>query len=138
MSSLLSPMAALALWTLLIAFYMGKVRLSAIKAGQTTDLEYFKTFQGASPEPENVQKVQRNYHNLLATPVLFYAACAAALALGITDTILLYMAWGYVALRVVHSFVHITSNVVIVRFRIFALSLFVLVALWIRLLMVGT
>ncbi len=137
MTSMLLPMVVLALWTLLIAFYMAKVRFDAIKSGQTTDLSYFKTFSGPSPEPENVQKVQRNYHNLLAAPVLFYAACAAALALGITDTILLYLAWTYVALRAVHSYVHITSNVVMVRFRIFALSLMVLVALWIRLAMVG-
>lgn len=137
MTSMLLPMAVLALMTLLVAFYMGKVRFDAIKSGQTTDLSYFKTFSGPSPEPENVQKVQRNYHNLLATPTLFYAACAAALALGITDTILLYLAWTYVALRAVHSYVHITSNVVMVRFRIFALSLMVLVALWIRLAMLG-
>jgi hypothetical protein len=134
---MLLPMAVLALWTLWIAFYMGKVRFDAIKSGQTTDLGYFKTFQGASPEPEKVQKVQRNYHNLLATPVLFYVASTAALALGITDAILLYLAWGYVALRLIHSYVHITSNVVIVRFRIFALSLLVLVAIWIRLAMLG-
>lgn len=137
MTSILLPMAAMVLLTLLVAFYMAKVRFTAIKDGQTTDLSYFKTFQGPSTEPENVQKVQRNYHNLLATPVLFYAACAAALALGIADAILLYLAWAYVAFRVIHSYVHITSNVVTIRFRIFALSLFTLAAIWIRLLMVG-
>ena len=134
---MLVPMAALALWTMLIAFNLARVRLAAIKSGQTTNLDYFKTFGGPSPEPENVQKVQRNYHNLLQSPMLFYAAGAAALALGIADQILIYLAWGYVALRVIHSYIHITSNVVIVRFRIFGLSMLVLAAIWIRLLMLG-
>lgn len=138
MTSMLFPMAAMVLMTLVIAFYMAKVRFTAIKSGETTDLSYFKTFQGASTEPENVQKVQRNYHNLLGTPMLFYAACAAALALGIADTVLLYMAWAYVGLRVIHSYVHITSNVVTLRFRIFALSMFMLTAIWVRLMMVAT
>ena len=137
MTSMLLPMAVLVLWTLLVTFNLARVRLAAIKSGQTTGLGYFKTFQGDSTEPENVQKVQRNYHNLLQAPMLFYAAGAAALALGIADAILLYLAWGYVALRVIHSYIHITSNVVIVRFRIFGLSMLTLAAIWVRLLMVG-
>ena len=137
MMNFLAPMAALALMTLFVAFYLGRARFAAIKAGQTTDLDYFKTFGGESPEPENVQLVQRNYYNLMTSPVLFYAASAAALATGTTDAILIYMAWSYVALRAIHSYIHITGGVVIVRFRIFALSLLVLVAIWIRLLMVG-
>lgn len=137
MTSLLLPMAVLALMTLLTAFNLARVRLAAIKSGQTKELEYFKTFQGSSTEPENVQKVQRNYHNLLQAPMLFYAAGAAALALGVSDAILLYLAWSYVALRAIHSIIHTTSNVVIVRFRIFGLSMLVLAAIWVRLLMVG-
>lgn len=137
MMSMLSPMAALAIMTLLVVFYLAKLRLAAIKSGETTDLGYFKIFAGESPEPENVQKVQRNYHNLLGAPTLFYAAGASALALGITDAILIYLAWGYVALRAIHSYIHITSNVVIMRFRVFALSMLTLVVIWVRLLMVG-
>lgn len=138
MTSILFPMAALALMTLFVAFYMAKLRFAAIKSGQTTNLDYFKTFSGESPEPENVQRAQRNYHNLLAMPVLFYAAGAAALAGGYADAILIYMAWTYVALRAIHSYIHITINPVIVRFRIFALSFFVLVAVWVRLLMLAS
>lgn len=137
MTSMLSPMAVLAIMTLLVTFYLARVRLAAIKAGEVTDLAYYKLLDGASPEPEKVQRVQRNYYNLLASPTLFYAAGAATLALGITDTILLYLAWAYVALRVIHSYIHITSNVVILRFRIFGLSMLTLAAIWIRLLMLG-
>ena len=37
------------------------------------------------------------------------------------------------ALRFVHSYVHLTSNVLIVRFRVFALSWLTLAAMWVML-----
>lgn len=39
----------------------------------------------------------------------------------------LYCAWAYVAIRVIHSIVQITSNNVIVRFSLFVLSALLLV-----------
>jgi hypothetical protein len=48
----------------------------------------------------------------------------------------LVLAWGYVALRVVHSFVQATSNVILVRFTVFAVSTVVLLALTIRMALV--
>ena len=40
------------------------------------------------------------------------------------------LAWAYVALRYIHSYVHLTTNVVLTRFRIFATSLLTLTVLW--------
>ncbi len=44
----------------------------------------------------------------------------------------LALAWGYVAIRIVHSLVQATINVVLVRFSIFALGTVVLAALAVR------
>jgi hypothetical protein len=50
---------------------------------------------------------------------------------GRVDTLVLGVAWTYVALRVVHSAVHLTYNHVFHRLIPYALSNFVLAAYWI-------
>lgn len=71
-----------------------------------------------------------NYANLFETPVLFYVAC---IGLYVTHTVslpALTLAWVYVLLRMAHSYVQCGSNHVMTRFKCFAASLTVLVALW--------
>ncbi len=72
-----------------------------------------------------------NYANLFETPVLFYVVC---IGLYVTQTVsmsALVLAWVYVLLRLAHSYVHCSSNHVMTRFKLFATSMFVLLALWV-------
>jgi uncharacterized MAPEG superfamily protein len=87
-------------------------------------------FQG-SPEPEFLAKPTRHYVNLFETPVLFYAACLAAMVTGVTGPVVLGLAWTYVAARAVHAWVHLGANRVRHRLRAFALGWICLLALWI-------
>ena len=64
--------------------------------------------------------------NLLELPLLFYLAVIIAFVTGQSGTVLLTLAWLYVLLRLLHSFVHLGSNVVLWRFRVFGLSLLML------------
>jgi hypothetical protein len=47
------------------------------------------------------------------------------------DTTVVALAWSYVALRLAHSFVHLTSNRVLQRLAVFALGNFLLLGIWI-------
>jgi hypothetical protein len=47
------------------------------------------------------------------------------------DALAVNLAWGYVALRALHSLIHLSYNNVIHRLSFFALSNFVLMALWV-------
>jgi hypothetical protein len=47
------------------------------------------------------------------------------------DAVGLGLAWAFVALRIAHSAVHLTYNHVVHRMRVFALSVLVLLTLWI-------
>ena len=78
---------------------------------------------------ENVQAAD-NFRNLHETPVLFFALVAIAAGLGHVPGWLAVGAWVYVALRVLHSFIHCTYNKVMHRFYAFALSFVLLTALW--------
>jgi hypothetical protein len=71
-----------------------------------------------------------NFRNLFEMPVLFYLAVVVAASTGQVTTSVLALAWSYVAARVLHSAIHCTYNKVIHRFRAYALSVFVLLALW--------
>ncbi len=73
----------------------------------------------------------RHISNLFETPVLFYVIILMAFLTGQTGDVLLGLSWAFVALRFIHSYVHLTSNVVLTRFRMFVLSMLVLSALWV-------
>lgn len=81
----------------------------------------------------DVQKVSNNIANQFEIPVLFYALCiiiALTNNVGVFNTV---MAWGFVALRYMHTYVHIGSNFVPLRMRIFALSLVIVLIMLIQL-----
>ena len=74
----------------------------------------------------------RNFMNLLELPVLFCVACLTAYVTAKVDAWTVGLAWGFVALRIVHSIVHLTHNRVMHRVRAYAAGVVVLAALWIR------
>jgi hypothetical protein len=71
-----------------------------------------------------------NFRNLFEMPVLFYLALVVAALTGQVTILVLALAWTYVAARALHSAIHCTYNKVMHRFRAYALSVFVLLALW--------
>jgi len=62
-------------------------------------------------------------------PTLFYAIVFAIILMGFDMALNLYLAWAYVGLRIVHSIVQATVNIVRLRFAIFALSTLCLIGL---------
>jgi hypothetical protein len=55
-------------------------------------------------------------------PTLFYAIIFALVLMRFDAPINVYLAWGYVGLRILHSIVQASVNVVRVRFGLFLLS----------------
>jgi hypothetical protein len=78
---------------------------------------------------ENVQSAD-HFRNLFEMPVLFYVLCGFLAITKLTTLVLLAMAWGYVFLRALHAYTHLTSNRVIRRFQIYAASCIVLWVMW--------
>ncbi len=82
---------------------------------------------------ETLQNVAASDHfrNLFEVPVLFYALCGFLAITQLSNHLLLACAWGYVALRAAHTYVHLTSNKVIRRFQLFFASSIVLYLMWV-------
>ena len=79
--------------------------------------------------PPNVRQIADNYNHLHEQPTLFYALALTAHVGNLADGVAIWLAWGYVGLRVLHSLVQATVNLVTLRFGVFALASLVLITL---------
>jgi hypothetical protein len=126
--NILYPIFALMALTLFCMARLGILRYAAVKSG-SIDPRFFALYRGYD-EPEKLAVHSRHVVNLFEAPVLFYVVCIVAFLTEQSGTLLLILTWTYVALRLVHSYVHLTSNAVLQRFRIFILSMLTLMVIW--------
>ena len=117
------PMGVLALTSFAV---LAQVPVRRFQAGLTGD----SRFGDSSSVPHHVSVPNRDYTSLLELPTLFYAASLMFFVTKKVDAIAIAIAWVYVALRVVHSVIHLTYNRVSHRIVPFAVSNFVLMAYW--------
>ncbi|MGQ0588395.1 MAG: MAPEG family protein [Sphingosinicella sp.] len=131
-SAILGPVVALVAWTLVMQIWMYVTRLPAMRRAGI-ELKGRRGGRGAQLDGILEDKVQwkaHNYNHLLEQPTLFYAIAITLALLGGGDVwINVWLAWAYVALRVVHSLIQATANVVRWRFLVFSLASFCLLGL---------
>jgi len=129
---ILYPPFAMFLLVVLVLSRMGWLRFGSVLRG-TMSMRFYSTFdEGEEPGPMRV--VTRNFINLFEVPMLFYVGVLMAYASHQVSDWMVALAWTYVALRYAHSYVHVTSNDVPLRFSFYATSGLVLVAMWTTLL----
>ena len=129
-SPLIAPVVALIAWSLVIMGWMALTRLPAMKkAGIGLNR---RGGRGANLEgvlPDEVNWKGHNYQHLMEQPTIFYAIVFALIMLGMDQPINVWLAWGYVVLRILHSLVQATVNIVLYRFSLFLLSSLCLIGL---------
>jgi len=129
--SLIPPVLALIGWTFVMWVWLYATRIPALRVARVDLVAVSRT--GAQLElPPEVSRVADNYNHLHEQPTLFYALALAAQVATAVDGISVALAWTYVALRVIHSFVQATRNVIMVRFFVFAAASLVLLLLLVR------
>lgn len=126
------PALILGIYTMLFFFYLGFTRRNAV-LNRDIDPGYYSTFSGGE-EPKRLQVLSRHAANLLEMPMLFYAVVLMIHVSASTSSLFVVLAWAFVGLRFVHAFVHLGSNFVLHRFLVFALSVAVLLTMWVLLL----
>ena len=127
--SIFLPFLAMGLLTFIVLGLIPQRRFKAVFAGEVTPDDF--ALGESAAVPGHVSLPNRNYMNLLEVPTLFYAVCLALFVTGTVESLALGLAWAYVGLRAVHSAIHVTYNRVIHRLALFAVSNFVLMALWV-------
>ncbi|WP_421420585.1 MAPEG family protein (plasmid) [Pseudoalteromonas lipolytica] len=116
------------LLTFIIMFIMGKRRFRAAKQ-KTIEMKDFLTME-LEKAGSDVRVADRNFINQFEMPVLFFIACLTALQLNAVGYMFVALAWVYVLLRVVHSYIHLTSNTLKVRYYSFVISSLVMLSMW--------
>lgn len=115
------PFLALMVLTLVVWLYMYARRIpfiikSKMKAAQLTPLELARLSPAAVSNPSD------NLKNLFEVPTMFYALCLYLFVTQRVDFTYLVGAWIFVLFRMLHSLVHCTVNIVILRFWLYAAS----------------
>jgi hypothetical protein len=131
-TTLLAPVTVLLLWTSVMWAWMYITRVPAVsQSGMKLDPNAPKGEQMGSL-PAKVRWKADNYNHLLEQPTLFYATAFTLVLLGAGNGTNLALAWVYVGLRIVHSLQQALWNKIEVRFVLFSLSWFALLAMIIR------
>lgn len=127
-SSLLYPVLAMVLLTMIVAALLYVRRVGEMKARRIPP-QSVAAARDMAGKLDDVRAAD-NYRNLFEAPVLFYTAMLTATITHGTTGALVALAWLYVGLRYVHSYVHCTYNRVMHRFAAFALSMLALMLIW--------
>jgi hypothetical protein len=130
--SILLPMLCLIALTFGVLFRQFFTRVGYMKANKIHP-QHIQNRDNSRQLLAVVAQPADNFNNLLELPPLFYLAAVLIWLLQLTDDCYLILAWSYVALRYLHSAIHLSYNRVMHRFAVFAVSCLVLLAIWLRL-----
>ncbi len=114
--ALLTPVFVLILWTFTIFLLMAYGRVRFTKNPQ--DAAHTKDLRGSLPDW--VERTSDNYNHLFEQPVAFYVITMCIALINNFDPFMIQLAWAFVILRIIHSLVQLTFNLVLLRFVIFA------------------
>ena len=119
---LLTPIFVLVLWTSAVFLVLAFGRVKYTKNPQ--DAAHSKDLKGTMPDW--VERAADNYNHLFEQPVAFYALTLCIAIINNFDSFMVQLAWAFVVLRIMHSLVQLTFNLVLLRFFIFVMGWLVL------------
>jgi hypothetical protein len=126
--AILLPMFVQAALTFVLLFWMTGLRLRAIRLGEV------KPQHVALREPNwppRVQQIGNAFHNQLELPMLFYVVVLLALNTKTLDVTLYVLMWMFVLSRLVHVWIHVTSNQLSHRTPVFLIGAIALLLIWV-------
>ena len=128
-NAMMGPVLAQVGLTLVTLLILYARRVPAMAAAKPTN-EVMQDKKSLQALPAPARFAAENYNHQFEAPVLFYVMCLGAMVTGLVNETSLLLAWTYVALRVIHSAIHISYNRVLHRFAVFVVSSVVLIALF--------
>jgi hypothetical protein len=127
-TAVLLPVFVLIGLTFVLLLQMGSTRVASLRTGE---VKMGDIALGERNWPKRALQLQNAFHNQFEVPVLFYVLVAFALITRKADMLFVVLAWMFVASRLVHAYIHTTSNRVMWRFQAFVVGVMILAAMWI-------
>jgi hypothetical protein len=131
-NAIVLPAIAMFFLTATLVARMGLLRVRAVQRGEIS-IAYYRLYNEGL-QPDRLQQIGRHVQNHFEAPPLFYAVLLFLYVTGAVTPFSVGLAWLYVALRGVHSAVHLGRNDVRQRLIVWATSMLVLASLWLVLL----
>jgi hypothetical protein len=126
--AILLPLFVQIFLTFFLMFWMAHTRFGAIRRREVA-VPDIALRQPAWPQGPT--QIANAFHNQLELPVLFYVLVILALFTRKADTLFVVLSWMFVATRLVHAAIHVTSNDLRARFAAFAAGAVILLIVWI-------
>jgi len=121
-SAIFGPFFATMLLTLIVWVYMYIRRIAFIRGNRISPVDMAIPGELARISPAAVSNPSDNLKNLFELPVLFYALALYLFVTGQVDATYLWAGWVFALFRSLHSAVHCTINVVMLRFYLYLVS----------------
>jgi hypothetical protein len=125
--AIFGPFFATMTLTLVVWVYMYVRRIHFIATSKLSPEDLAIPGELARVSPPAASNPSDNLKNLFELPVLFYALALYLFVTGNVDPGYVWAGWIFAAFRALHSAVHCTVNVVMLRFWLYAISA---AALW--------
>jgi hypothetical protein len=124
----LAPVFVQVALTLGLVWWGGMLRTRSLRSGEVASRDIAL---GEPNWPRQTTQVINAYHNQLELPVLFYVAMLLALLTGHPTLGIAILGWLFVAARLFHALVHVTTNDVRRRGAVFGVGLILVTLIWI-------
>lgn len=128
LQEVLLPLFVEVILTFGLLFWMAPLRSRAIGAGavRAEDIAL------REPNwPKHITQIGNSYCNQFELPVLFYVLTILAYITHQAGVLFVVLAWLFVIFRLLHAYVHVTSNKTNIRGLLFGGSAFTLAIMWI-------
>ena len=80
--------------------------------------------------PKRTAQFANAFSNQFELPVLFYVLTILEYVTHLAGFVFVVLAWIFVVFRILHAYVHVTSNIVRVRGALYAIGAVVLIVMW--------
>jgi len=124
---ILLPLFVEVVLTFVLLFWMAPLRARDFSSGAVRPEDV------ALREPKwsgRALQVAYSFSNQFEIPVLFYVLTILEYVTHLAGMVFVVLAWVFVIFRILHAYVHVTSNVVRVRGALFGVSALALAIMW--------
>ncbi len=128
LQAILLPLFVEVILTFVLLFWMAPLRTRDFSSGAVRPQDVALR----EPNwPKRTTQVANSFSNQFELPILFYVLTILAYVTHQAGVLFVVLAWLFVIFRLLHAYVHVTSNIVRLRGSLFAVSAVVLAIMWV-------
>jgi hypothetical protein len=127
LQSILLPLFVQIGLTFFLILWMAKERTGLVRR---REVKWQDIALRQTPWPDRVQQIGNCFQNQFEIPILFYVLVVLEIMTKEAGLLFVVMEWLFVATRIAHAYVFITSNYVPLRGQFFIVGTLILIFMW--------